>query len=85
MPIGSPIQRLSDDLLTIILHLVAQPDGQLQHALVCKEWHGIACRVQTTIHIREKRQMTPHDLLSHLSAFLRLPPPPRRQQPHVRP
>ncbi|CAI5494771.1 unnamed protein product [Closterium sp. Naga37s-1] len=58
--------------LSFILRVVSRPDGQFQHALVCKKWYRIARRVQEHIQIRESSRMRPRELLAHLSSFPRL-------------
>ncbi|CAI5466794.1 unnamed protein product [Closterium sp. Yama58-4] len=72
LPAMSLIERLSEDLLATILHLVGRPDGQFQHALVCKKWYRVAHLVHDQIQIRKIRRMRPHELLAHLSSFPRL-------------
>ncbi|GJP37559.1 hypothetical protein CLOM_g21956 [Closterium sp. NIES-68] len=71
----SPIQRLPDDLLSRILQSVAiirSDDNQFDHALVCKHWHDIACRVRDQIRIPLNSFSTPSHVLQQLSSIPRL-------------
>ncbi|CAI5467997.1 unnamed protein product [Closterium sp. Yama58-4] len=72
MPVGPPIQRLSDDLLSRIISLLSRSDGQLSHASVCQQWHDIAYRVQDSICLSADRFLDTRQLLPQLSRFVNL-------------
>ncbi|GJP40028.1 hypothetical protein CLOM_g24322 [Closterium sp. NIES-68] len=71
----SPIQRLPDDLLARILQsvpIIRSDDSQFDHALVCKHWHDIACRVRDQIRIPLNSISTLSRVLQQLSSIPRL-------------
>ncbi|CAI5468018.1 unnamed protein product [Closterium sp. Yama58-4] len=70
--VGSPIQRLPEELLSHVLRFLVRPDGRLEHARVSKQWQHIAYHLQKELHLPYNLRMDPHQLLQLLSSFPKL-------------
>ncbi|CAI5458276.1 unnamed protein product [Closterium sp. Yama58-4] len=64
--------HIPDELVLLIFRLRDKNDSSFNHALVCKQWHQMACLTQTAVSNHSGRRITIAELLRSVSKFTNL-------------